>query len=635
VAGGVKRPSRPRLVALVQRFVQAESWAASRVLVERHPVLLSPDADDVLTDLGALASAQGDNASARAFAAHQALLRRYRQVGGTAFDEVTAPNVPAALRPQWIAAETAYESYRARPGRSAADSAIEAILPVLSHDGLAHVPAVTRAGMQQAAGTLLGERYQRYGGSPADLDAAITCFTAAVHDLPDSDPDRPSYASALGNVLGMRFEARGDPADLGAAIDWSRVSALAAPAGERWWILYNLSANLATRHEMLGRPADFAEALQAARDALASDPPESARAALASDLATLLLDRYERDGSIDDLRAAIGVARAAGATGPRQERAALLVLLATALQRHAERMESARELDDAIGLATDALRLLGKRSPFRPTGLGALGQLRLTRFQLTGDSNDLLAAHEAYAQAVRRGDAAPRTALLLSSKGTIGVTLASLDVPGFGLDAAVSDLVAAASAGERNPRLRPFLLAGLAGGLAARHKMRHRPEDLAAGIDAYRQASESALAYDLEVALNAALDWGEWACARASWAEASSAYDLAFEAADRLRQHQLGRAEKEIWLHAARRLGEQAGLAAARGGEPGRAAALLERGRAQLLAESLGFAQLDLDRLSEGNPGLAERYVAAARRLRALDGLTREERFPRHRQGTA
>ena len=247
MAGEVKWPSQSRLVALVQRFVQAGSWAASRVLAERHPVLLSPDADDILTDLCALASARGDSASARAFEAHQALLRRYREAGGTAFDEVIAPNVPAALRPQWIAAETAYESYRARPGRAAADSAIEAVMPVLSHDGLADVPAVARAGMQQAAGTLLGERYQRYGGSPADLDAAITCFTAAVHDLPDSDPDRPSYASALGNVLGMRLEARGDPADLGAAIDWSRVSAVGVPEGERWWILYNLSANSPAR----------------------------------------------------------------------------------------------------------------------------------------------------------------------------------------------------------------------------------------------------------------------------------------------------------------------------------------------------------------------------------------------------
>ena len=193
VTAGVNGPRRSRLVTLVQRFVQADSWSASRVLVERHPALLSGDANDILTSLRALASARGDGAAVHTFEVHQALPRRYREVRGPAFDEVIAPGVPAALRPQWIAAEAAYERYRARPSRAAADSAIEDITPVLRHDDLAAVSAAARAGMQQAAGTLLGERYQRHGSSPADLDAAITCFTATVHDLPDNDPDRPSY----------------------------------------------------------------------------------------------------------------------------------------------------------------------------------------------------------------------------------------------------------------------------------------------------------------------------------------------------------------------------------------------------------------------------------------------------------
>lgn len=46
------------------------------------------------------------------------------------------------------------------------------------------------------------------------------------------------------------------------------------PADERWWDLYNLSANLGMHHEMLGGAADLAEALDTAREALASGPPE-------------------------------------------------------------------------------------------------------------------------------------------------------------------------------------------------------------------------------------------------------------------------------------------------------------------------------------------------------------------------
>jgi hypothetical protein len=131
--------------------------------------------------------------------------------------------------------------------------------------------------MHQAAGTLLGERYQRYGGPAADLDAAITCFTAAVQELPDGAPDWPSYASALGNVLGMRFEERGNPEDLDAGIRWSREAAADMPVEERWWLLYNLSANFGIRHEMRGDPADLAGALDTAREALVSDPQSRQR----------------------------------------------------------------------------------------------------------------------------------------------------------------------------------------------------------------------------------------------------------------------------------------------------------------------------------------------------------------------
>ena len=535
--------------------------------------------------------------------------------------------MPAALRPQWIAAEAAHERYRARPGRAAADSAIDAMTRVLRHDDLAAVPAAARAGMRQAAGTVLGERYQRHDGSPADLDAAITCFAGAVRDLPDDDPDYPSYASALGNVLGMRFEERGDPADLDVAIHWSRASAAATPPHERWWILHNLSANLGIRYEMLGRPADLDEALATARDAQASEQPESARTVLAHGVAALLLDRYERDGALDDLQSCVDVARAAGSAGPRQERAALLVLLATALQRHAEHVSSTAELDEATGLIGDAVRLLGKRSLHLPVAYGALGQLYLTRFELIGTVADLLAAHDAYARALKRADAAaPHAVLLLSGKGRIETTLASLELAGFSIDAAVSDLTAAAGAADRTPRLRPFLLANLAAGLAARYRMLWRQEDLEDRAGAYEQACAEALTHDLEVALNAALDWGDWAGTRDGWAEAGRAYDLAFEAVDHLWRHQLGRPEKEVWLRAARRLGSQPGLAAARAGELEHAAAFLERGRARLLAESLEVAQLDLSRLAEANADLARRFVAAADRVRGLDAITREQR---------
>lgn len=622
-----RRPRRSRLVTLVQRFVEADSWSASLAFLERHPALLAGDADDILTDLHALASACGDSVAAHTFEVHQTALRRYRKLGAAAFDELIAPGVPATLRADWVAAEAAHERYRAHPSREAADTALHAVTAVLQNDGFATVPAAARAGMHQAAGTLLGERYQRHGGPVAELDAAVTCFTAAVQELSAGAPDRPSYVSALGNVLGMRYEERGDPADLDEGIRWSREAAASMPADERWWLLHNLSANLGIRYEMLGDPADLTEALGTAREALASDPPESARSVLATSLSNLFLDRYERDGAIDDLRSSINVARADGSAGRREERAALMVILATALQRYAERVNSLGELDEAVGLLGNAARLLGKRSPHLPACLSTVGQIYLTRFQLDGVPGDLLAACDAYARALRHADpAAPRTALMRSSKGTIEVALASLGVAGFGFDSAVSDLEAAARAGSSDLRVRAFLRANLAAGYQARHRSTGSKEDLEAGASAYQKACRDALTHDLEVALNAALGWGDWAASRVSWAEASIAYALAFDAADGLWRHQLGRTEKEIWLGAAKRLGEQAGLAAAQAGQLDRAAVFMERGRAQLLAESLSLGQLDVAQLAVVAPGLAGRYAAAADRLRSLDAAARDKR---------
>lgn len=618
---------RSRLTELIKRFVEADSWAASWVFAERHRALLSDDADEVLTGLLDAASTRDDGAAAHAYEVHRAALRRYREHGPEAFDELIAPGIPDVLRPCWVAAEAAYERYRGRPCRATADAAAAAVTDVLEHGRLADAPAALRAGMRQAAGTVFGERFQRYGGSAGDLDAAINCFAAAIEETADDDPDRPSYVSALGNVLGMRYEQRGDPADLDSAIHWSREAVRSMPDDERWWLLHNLSASLGVRHEMLGDWADLAEAVDTAQAALACDPPESARSVLASALAGFLLDRYERDGSIDDLKSAIAVARPDDLGGPRLERAVLMAVRAAALNRYAERVHSPVMLDEAIRLLNEAIRLLARGSPHLAVCLSALGHTHLTRFRDNGAPADLLAAHGAFAQALRHVDPrAPRAAIFRSSMGTIEVTLATLGVPGFDLGCAVSDLQGAADSGSRNPRIRPFLLANLASGREAEYRRIGSGEKLKLGVAAYQQACSQGQTHDLEAALNAARGWGNWAAERRSWAEADVAYGIALDVADRLRRHQLRRPEKEIWLSSARGLGSQAGQAAARAGHLERAIVHVERARAQLLAEELRLAQLDLARLAIMAPDLAGRYAAAAGRLRSLDAAARNER---------
>ncbi len=155
----------------------------------------------------------------------------------------------------------------------------------------------------------------------------------------------------------------------------------------------------------------------------------------------------------------------------------------------------------------------------------------------------------------------------------------------------------------------------LASGREARYRRTGNRMNLQPGIEAYHRAIIEALDLDLEVALNAALNWGDWAGERQVWTEATQAYSLALDAADRLSVHQLPRADKELWLHASSGLGARAAQAAALAARARVAAALMERGRARLLAESLASDRIDLARLAVVDGDLAARFTQAVDEL--------------------
>ncbi len=145
----------------------------------------------------------------------------------------------------------------------------------------------------------------------------------------------------------------------------------------------------------------------------------------------LLLARHERDGRIDDLEVGASLARSALPTGSRDDRAILGAVLAVILHHLGERMHTLAPLDEGVKLLRDAIGLLGRRSPHASTCLGALGQLHLTRFELTSAPEDLLAASSAFARALQRAaPAGSATALLRSSLGATKVAPALSRVRG-------------------------------------------------------------------------------------------------------------------------------------------------------------------------------------------------------------
>jgi len=187
------------------------------------------------------------------------------------------------------------------------------------------------------------------------------------------------------------------------------------------------------------------------------------------------------------------------------------------------------------------------------------------------------------------------------------------------LRAAVDRLRHAASAAAGVPRLLPFALVNLGTGLSARHLRDGLAADLAAGTDAYREAVDRAAAEDPQLALRAAVEWGDWATARGDWADADDAYRSGIDAVDLLRRHQLVAGHKREWIALGGGLAEKAATAAVRARRPRHAATDLERCRAQLLGERLSTTRLDLAQLDAAAPGLAQRYRAAADRVRGLE----------------
>jgi hypothetical protein len=162
------------------------------------------------------------------------------------------------------------------------------------------------------------------------------------------------------------------------------------------------------------------------------------------------------------------------------------------------------------------------------------------------------------------------------------------------------------------------VLSGLADSLAARAA-------LAGGTDAerarqaYRSATSAALERLPEQAIGSAGNWGTWAAARESFAEAAGAFGYGLQALEQLFRAQATRRHKEIWLRDAQGMAVLAAFCRARTGDAAGAAAALERGRALLLSEALRLDRQEVERLAAtGRADLRERYETAVSRWNRL-----------------
>ncbi|MFZ2359108.1 MAG: tetratricopeptide repeat protein, partial [Anaerolineae bacterium] len=431
---GKKDPQRQpldpnQLLRAFEQFINARTWSKSQRIVEQSPVLLHPDADDILRQL---AAAQPDQQTRQVVEEHSALLRRCQEVGiKQAFAGKTARPSPqpsplqgegAGMPPQLeqalrgIMAELAASGVELRSpqdleaalaSRPDLASRLETAAQALGMGGGPGVPSQFRNGLQQAREA--EQSYLRTGNLSA-LDAAATARQRIVEDPAFVDGEPRFQLEAIndtGRVFLRRYQATGDIADLNRALDLWQTAVQRTPPNspDLPSLLNNLGNGLRTRFARTGAPADLEEAIRIYQSTIQRTPPNSPYLPpLLNNLGNGLSARYARTGALADLDEAIRVYQSALQRTPPDspDLPSLLNNLGNGLRDRYLRTGVLADLEEAIASYKTALQRTPPDSPDLPSRLNNLGNGLSDRYARTGALADLEEAIESYESAVQR-----------------------------------------------------------------------------------------------------------------------------------------------------------------------------------------------------------------------------------------
>jgi CHAT domain-containing protein/tetratricopeptide (TPR) repeat protein len=238
-----------------------------------------------------------------------------------------------------------------------------------------------------------------HGGRSADVDEAVELARRALSATPPGAPPRANRLSQLAVALSKRHLRTSDPADADESITLAREAVAALRPGHepsRYWLglTDSLRAGFDRHPEPAARRAELDEAVDAARQAIATAIHPDDRHSAQVGLACALVLRSHNGGPPDDLDEAVGAGWAALDDVPSARHAARAWnILAELLLTRYERDEDEDDLVAALDLQAQTMAA--------PTAPGAirLGAARLRALAIAVAA-DPASAVDAYTEAV-------------------------------------------------------------------------------------------------------------------------------------------------------------------------------------------------------------------------------------------
>ncbi|WP_328472316.1 tetratricopeptide repeat protein [Actinoplanes sp. NBC_00393] len=323
-------------------------------------------------------------------------------------------------------------------------------------------------------------------------DETITGLTEAIAIVSAGSPMRAVWGNQLFLAYSRRFDDRGDPQDLHAAIAAARAAAgdPATPSEVRPGLLTNLAVGLLDRFALLAEDADLRAAIDAAAEAVGAGAACATYPEALSTYGRALLVRAARGGEREQYEEGAQVLQqAADLCRDPLNRAAVLASLGNGLSDVFLYTGELDVLDRAVAATTEAVDATPAGSADWWIRQSNLGVVLLTRYDHSGDIADADASIAALRRAVETcpPTASGRPAIMTN----LGLVLAERHErfrDPADLDAALAAFEEAVDGTPETGIHRPMVLSNLGGGLIDRYHERGGPADLDRAIRCFEQA---------------------------------------------------------------------------------------------------------------------------------------------------